>query len=271
VLDDGGAALEPFDDRDAIEHAELLALRQAGRGDDAALKVAAFAVVEPGGDGVGAHLVQGAVGQRGDDLVERQARGDGFAHLVERERLTQPQILRGEPALLEPALHDVHDLLDLERLQDVVVRPALHGVDRGLDRAEAGHDHGQRVGVDLGDLSQQIEAAHTRHLEVADDQVVARAFELLHGARAVLRRAHDVAFHPEEVRDDVANELFVVDDEDARSVLGEGRVELCHGGGSRGGRAASRSVTSLRAEMPRASPASRAEQPAEPLRRLGVM
>ena len=111
------------------------------------------------------------------------------------------------------------DLFDLERLEDVVVGAALHGVDRGLDRAEAGHDDGERVGGGLADRLEQLDAAHARHLEVADDEVVVRASELGERARAVLRGAHDVAFHAEEVREDVADELLVVDDEDARPFL----------------------------------------------------
>ncbi len=40
----------------------------------------------------------------------------------------KPQVLRRETLLLEPALDDVDDLFDLERLQDVIVRAALHRI-----------------------------------------------------------------------------------------------------------------------------------------------
>ena len=155
-----------------------------------------------------------------EHLLEREARGDGLAHLVERERLAQAQVLGREPLLLEAALHDVDDLFDLERLEDVVVGAALHRVDRRLDRAEAGHDHGERVRARRCAICvEQLDAAHARHLEVADDEVVVRAARARSSARgAVLGRADDVALHAEEVREDVADELLVVDDEDARAL-----------------------------------------------------
>ena len=155
-----------------------------------------------------------------EHLVEREARGDGLAHLVERERFLEPQVLGREALLLEPALDDVDDLFDLERLEDVVVGAALHRVDRGLDRAEAGHDDGERVGRGLADRLEQLDAAHARHLQIADDEVVVRAIELAERARAVLGGADDVAFHPEEVREDVADELLVVDDQHTWALFG---------------------------------------------------
>ena len=124
----------------------------------------------------------------------------------------------------------MHDLFDLERLQDVVVRAALHRIDRGLDRAEAGHDHGQRVRMRARHLAQQLEAAHLRHLQVADDHVVAGALELVRRAHAVFGGAHDVALHAEEVGDDVADEFLVVDDEHPRAIFGVTRVGLGHPG-----------------------------------------
>ncbi len=130
------------------------------------------------------NLVERRVADGREHLVEREARGDGLAHLVERERLAQPQVLRREPLLLEPALDDVDDLFDLERLEDVVVGAALHRVDRRLDRAEAGHDDGERVRRRVADGLEQLDAAHARHLEVADDEVVVR----VRAARSARRR-----------------------------------------------------------------------------------
>jgi hypothetical protein len=44
------------------------------------------------------------------------------------------------------------------------------------------------------------------------DHVVARALELRHRAGAVFGGADDVAFHAEEIGNDVADELLVIDD-----------------------------------------------------------
>jgi hypothetical protein len=183
------------------------------------LEVPPLAVVEPRRDEVAPNLVEGRVAHRREHLVERQARRHRLAHLVERKRFSQPKVLGRELLLLDAALNHANDLVDLERLQDVVVGAALHRVDRRLDRAEAGHDDGERVRSGRVHLLEQLDAPHPRHLEIADDEVVARVTELVQRRRAVLGRADDVPLHPEEVGEDVANELLVVDDEDRRTLI----------------------------------------------------
>ena len=175
-------------------------------------------------------LVQRGVADRREHLFERKARGDGLAHGVERQRLAQAQVLGGEALLLEPALHDADDLLDLEGLEDVVVSAALHRVDRRVDGAEPRHDDGQRAGGRGAVGVEELDAPHARHLQVADDEVVVRVAEFLEGGGPILRGADDVAFHPEEIREDVPNELLVVDDKDTGALLGgHGRHRHRHG------------------------------------------
>ena len=67
-------------------------------------------------------------------------------------------------------------------------------------------------------LRDQLETAHVGHLQIRDHQVVAALLELLHRRDAVLDRLDDVALHAEEVGEDLADHLLVVDDEDARRV-----------------------------------------------------
>jgi len=116
------------------------------------------------------------------------------------------------------------DLFDLERLQDVVVGTPFHRIDGGLDGAEACHDHGEDRRVGARNLFEQLDAAHARHLQVADDQVVAGAGDLLHRGDAIGGSPHHVAFHAEEVGEDVADELLVIDDQDPRAVFEVGRL-----------------------------------------------
>jgi hypothetical protein len=167
------------------------------------------------------HLVEAAVADRLEDLIEREARRDRLAHLVERHGLLEAHVLRDHPLLVDAAADDVDDLLELERLEDVVVSAALHRVDRCLDRAEAGHDHRHGLRRDLADLVEQRDAAHLRHLQVGEDEVVVRAPELVERAGSVLGRADMEAFHVEQVREHVADDLLVVDDEDARTLIHE--------------------------------------------------
>jgi hypothetical protein len=164
--------------------------------------------------------VDGGVADGGEHLLEREAGRDGLAHRVQRHRLAQAQVLGRQPLLLEAALHDADDLLHLEGLEDVVVGAALHRVDRGLDGAEAGHDDGEGVGRDGADRLEQLDAAHPRHLQVADDEVVVGVAQLSQRRRPVLGGANDVALHAEEVGQDVPDELLVVDDEDAGAFVG---------------------------------------------------
>ena len=189
------------DDLLRIEAPERRALGDAGAADVLPFEVRAVAAVEPGGDEIATHLGDAAVGDRLEDLVEREARGDRLADFVERERLAEAEILGRHALLFDPALHDVDDLVELERLEHVVVGPALHRVDRRLDGAEAGHDHGERVGRCLADGVEQLDAAHARHFQIADDEVVVAFFKLAERARSVFGGTDDIAFHAEEVRE----------------------------------------------------------------------
>ncbi len=169
---------------------------------------------EVGGEVVDAHLAD-----RVEHLVERERRGDGLAHLVEREGLAEAEVLRREAPLLEAALDDVHHLLDAEGLEHVVVGAALHRVDGRLDGAEARHDHRHHVGVVLVDVLEQLDAPHVGHLQVGDHQVVGVRVDLGERDAPVFGRADLKAFEREKVREDLADDLLVVDHEDARRLL----------------------------------------------------
>ena len=123
-------------------------------------------------------------------------------------------------AAVEAALDHVHDLLDLEGLEHVVVGAALHRLDGRLDGAEAGHDHRQHLVVRAADGLEQLQAAHARHLEVGDHDVVAAPRQLHQRALAVRHRVHQVAFERQEVAQDLADRPLVVDHQDPRSGLG---------------------------------------------------
>jgi hypothetical protein len=154
----------------------------------------------------------------GEDLFE-EARRDGLADLVERDRLAEAHVFGGHALLLEAAVQDVHDFVELERLQDVVVGAALHRVDRGLDGAEAGHDHGDGAGGRLADLFEQGDATHSWHLQVADDEIELFPLQVADRCQAVFGRAHGIPFHAEELREHLANGFLVVDHQDARSTV----------------------------------------------------
>jgi hypothetical protein len=161
-------------------------------------------------------------------VVEIERGRERLADLVDRQRLAQADVLGLQLLAVQPALDDVDDLLDLERLEDVVVGAALHRLDRGLDRAEAGHDHGEDVQALLGDLLEQLQPRQPRHLEVGDDQVVRPQPQLVERLLAVLAGRDLVALELQELGEDLADHLLVVDDEDARAA---GREACCRAPG----------------------------------------
>ena len=63
-------------------------------------------------------------------------------------------------------------LLQIERLQQIVERPALHRLDGRLDRAVARDENHLGVGLHLLALGQNFEPAHLRHLEIGDHDFV---------------------------------------------------------------------------------------------------
>ena len=74
----------------------------------------------------------------------------------------QPPVVDAQPARLERALDDQGDLVDVERLGEVVVGAGLHRRDRDALRAVRGEqDHRQRR-IALDDAAQQLEAVHAR-------------------------------------------------------------------------------------------------------------
>ena len=88
-----------------------------------------------------------------------------------REAITQDLGLLEETLLLEDLLQDHLQLVDVDGLPQVVLGPHLHGPHRGLDRAVGGHEEHHRLGPDLLDLGQQLDAVHAGHAEVGEHDV----------------------------------------------------------------------------------------------------
>ena len=105
-------------------------------------------------------------------LHPRTAPDDAREPLVLRlQGLSQRGVLRHQLPPLDGVADDDQHLVVLERLGDVVERPALHRRDRGLDRRE-GRDHENRqVVVELLELLERGEPVHAGHHHVDDDRV----------------------------------------------------------------------------------------------------
>jgi hypothetical protein len=115
--------------------------------------------------------------------------------------------------LLQGALDDDLDLLEVERLRDVVARALADRLDRGVGVDRPGDHHHVEVGVVLLDAAQELEAVTSRHLDVGEDEAQRpRAHDLhrLGGARGGAgRKAEGV----EPFGEQLAHRQVVVDDE----------------------------------------------------------
>ena len=138
----------------------------------------------------------------------------------------QIPVLGAEPLVLERAPDDDEQLVDLERLLQVVERPELHRLDRALDRGVRGHHHDLRpvlarsgapapaVGRRADVFANQIEPALLRHHVVDDEDVEGALAEQplrLTGARRV---DHVVPGVPEGPAERLQDLFLVVDEQD---------------------------------------------------------
>ena len=115
---------------------------------------------------VGVDRIEHRLENQIEDPLDRKGGRDGLADPVDGEGILETQVLVLQALAVEPALHGVDYLLDAEGLEHVVVGAVLHGFDGGLDSAKAGHDDSQHRNAQLGDLFDQLEAAHVGHLQI---------------------------------------------------------------------------------------------------------
>ncbi len=152
---------------------------------------------------------------RADDVLHPPAAAHEAVVIEVRVALADEiSMLGAKPLMIERAADDDEELVDFERLLQVVERPELHGLDGALDRRVRGHhddlrplDRGRRV-----ELADQIEAGDVRH-QIVDDEQIEHALreEPLRLARA--RRGRDlVPFGAQRLRQRVENLALVVDE-----------------------------------------------------------
>ena len=105
-------------------------------------------------------------------------------------------------------------LLVVPGLGEIIVGAQLQRVHRGL-HAAVGRDHeDRRLFIALPDLLQHLHAAHVRHHQVQQDQVVGVGGELVQAFGAVLGGIGDVAFGGQQQFQAFADIDLVVDDQD---------------------------------------------------------
>ncbi len=112
---------------------------------------------------------------------------------------------------------DAHQqLVAKERLLHEVDGAELHGLDRRVDRAEAGHHDERRVDAHVAELAQDVDAREPRHPHVGQDDVEAVALRQLESLFAGRDRLHGVAGGAQHAAGALAHARIVVDEEDSR-------------------------------------------------------
>ena len=115
------------------------------------------------------------------------------------------------------------ELRNVERLEHVIVRAALHRLDRGLRRAVGGHHDDDLLRVDLAQFLQRIETALLAHADVHHDQVGMMFPRHLDALVARLGALDVERFLLEQTAEGIMNVLLVVDDEDGLASIRGGR------------------------------------------------
>jgi len=197
------------------ERADLPDAQVVNRSGHEFLSRAALALDQDGHVGVG-HLT---------DAIEHMLHGGAAAHHVgnlahRAEPLPQSPVLFDQAVVLQGVANLQPQHVQVHRLGDKVVCPLTHRLDRRLDRAVGGDHQDHGLGPRLLDLAEQVDAGQpSRHLQVRDDHLMAVLPEHCQGLFGVRRRAQLVGFAREPFGQAAANVRFVIDDQDAETVL----------------------------------------------------
>ncbi len=112
--------------------------------------------------------------------------------------------------------HCVHHRVGGDRLDQIAKRAVLDGRQRALQRRAAGHEDHRHVEVGLADGTQQRQAVHVGHGDVADDDVELPPFGQRGRLAPVVRDGHLVAARRQGAGVTPRRDWLVVDDQHLR-------------------------------------------------------
>ncbi len=110
------------------------------------------------------------------------------------------------------------DLVDLERLSNVVERPELHRLERGLDGGEAGDHDDEGSRPTLTGLAKELHPALAGHLEVREDEVELRLLERPDGFQDRRDGPDLMVVVAEEIAELLPEGGIVIDNQDPHAV-----------------------------------------------------
>ncbi len=156
-----------------------------------------------------------------DPAVGGTGRFDQLTKLFHRRRLShqlepslhfRPQgpVFLLQPVLIERMLDAKRDVLEGQRLFDVVVGSELDGFDGRLDRPVPRHHHHLRGGHQLAHALEGFQSVHFRHPDVQQHEIWRIRREDLQRVRAALCHRHLVAFIQQDAAERRQDGLLVV-------------------------------------------------------------
>ena len=113
----------------------------------------------------------------------------------------------------ERAVDQGDELRLVKGLHDVIIRAELHRLDRGLGRAERGHQDHHRLRLRAAEHLQGFDAGHPAHAVVEQDDVGLVALRERDAGFAAVGFDHRVALASERALERVAQVFIVIDDE----------------------------------------------------------
>jgi hypothetical protein len=114
----------------------------------------------------------------------------------------------------QDALHQQAELVEVQRLLEVVGRAPPHGLYGVVHRPVGGHQHHLDRGVDPEDLRQELEARAVREAEVEEHQVGRLLAHPVDAVGSGLGDPHVVIRAGQRLRDLAAEQALVLDDQD---------------------------------------------------------
>ena len=153
------------------------------------------------------------------------AAGDAVGVLVEGEvGVGEHGRGAGVPAAAQHRRHPGHQLLDEERLDDVVVAARLQPAHAVVAAVARGEEDDRLVEAVLAQPLQHVEAVELGHHHVEHDQVGVPVVDGLEGLAAVVGGQGAVPLEPQGRRDEVVDVGVVVDHQHAGSVVAHGTI-----------------------------------------------
>ena len=182
----------------------------------------------------------GAVRRLGDDSIQflhfRRATDDAAESLLRFDLLAQNAVLALELQMAGDAIKQKFQLIEAERLGDIVVRAILHRLHGGLHSAIARHDHDHRVRTKALDAIQRLQSPCTGQAQIEQHGV--NALRIQQAVR-MLGRIGDEGIEAQRLCDlaaGLANGTLVINNQDVQEIgslnlgsRGQGEFSSGHG------------------------------------------